>query len=166
MKLCKKKLFGSKIYKEIIYKDNRGFLINIDHKSKLLNLKFNREIITFSKKSTLRGMHYKLKSKEAKLMTVIKGRVFEVVIDLDKNSKTFKKHFSCYLGHKNYNQIYLPKNVAHGYYVLSDEAIIHYAICGNYEPQYETGLKWDDTSLNIKWPKGNKILSKKDKNFS
>jgi dTDP-4-dehydrorhamnose 3,5-epimerase-like enzyme len=89
MIICKKKFFGSKIYKEIIYKDNRGFLVNIDHKSKLLNLKFNREIITFSKKSTLRGMHYKLKSKEAKLMTVIKGRVFEVVIDLDKKFKNF-----------------------------------------------------------------------------
>tara|TARA_B110000503_G_C6925088_1_gene320365 strand:- start:106 stop:603 length:498 start_codon:yes stop_codon:yes gene_type:complete len=164
MRICKKKKFGSKILKQNVYEDNRGFLVSINN-NKLLKLKFNRQIITFSKKYTLRGMHYKIKNKEAKLMTVVKGKIFEVVIDLNKKSKTFKKHFSCYLEHGKYNQIYLPKNVAHGYYVMSKEAIIHYSISGNYEPQYESGLKWDDDSLNIIWPNGKKILSKKDRKF-
>ena len=164
MIVCKQKLFGSKIFKQTVYQDNRGFLVNINN-NKLPKIKYNRQVISCSKKFTLRGMHYKIKNKEAKLMTVVKGKVFEVVIDLNKKSQTFKKYFSCLLEHGKFNQIYLPTNVAHGYYVMSKEAIIHYSIRGNYEPQYESGLKWNDDSLNIKWPNGKKILSRKDKNF-
>tara|TARA_B110000211_G_C14070293_1_gene549605 strand:- start:54 stop:566 length:513 start_codon:yes stop_codon:yes gene_type:complete len=162
MIVFKHKPFGSKIFKKPNYRDSRGFLIPINEfKNKLFST--NRQIVTFSKKFTLRGLHYKTKKREAKLMTILKGKIFEVVIDLNKNSKTFMQYFSCYLYGNGYNQIYLPKNVAHGYYVVSKEAIIHYTISGKYEPQYETGLRWNDKSLNIKWPSGKKNLSKKDK---
>lgn len=163
MVVYKHKPFGLKIFKKLNYKDSRGFLIPINEFKNKSFSNNNRQIITFSKKFTLRGLHYKTKKREAKLMTIVKGKIFEVVIDLNKNSKTFMQHFSCYLHGNGFNQIYLPKNVAHGYYVMSKEAIIHYNIFGKYEPQYETCLKWNDKSLNIKWPSGKKNLSKKDK---
>jgi len=100
------------------------------------------------------------------LITVLKGKIFDVVVDLRKKSKTFGKFFSVILSENNCKSLYVPEGFAHGYYCLKKENIIYYRLSNHYNPNCESGLKWDDPAIKINWQKGKKILSKKDKSLN
>lgn len=153
---------GIKIFKSKIYKDSRGFFSEV-YKKKILKKK---ELIfhctSSSKKNVLRGLHLQTKNPQSKFLTVLKGQIFDVVVDLRKNSNTFGKYFSIILSNESYSSIYIPEGLAHGFCSLDKENVVYYG-CSNYRQEnYEVGILWNDQDLKIKWPIKNPILSKKD----
>jgi dTDP-4-dehydrorhamnose 3,5-epimerase len=153
---------GIKIFKSKIYKDSRGFFSEV-YKKKILKKK---ELIfhctSSSKKNVLRGLHLQTKNPQSKFLTVLKGQIFDVVVDLRKNSNTFGKYFSIILSNQSYSSIYIPEGLAHGFCSLDKENVVYYG-CSNYRQEnYEVGILWNDQDLKIKWPIKNPILSKKD----
>jgi dTDP-4-dehydrorhamnose 3,5-epimerase len=154
---------GIKIFKSITYKDGRGSFNEV-YKKVFLTKK--KELIfhcsSSSKKNVLRGLHLQTKKPQAKFLTVIKGKIFDVIVDLRKNSKTFGKYFSITLSKQSYSSIYIPEGLAHGFCGLDRENIVYYG-CSNYrKKKHEIGILWNDKDLKIKWPVKLPILSKKD----
>lgn len=162
----KNKIKGIKIFKQNIYKDSRGFFKEVYKKKKLNSNELIFHCASNSKKNVLRGLHIQIKNPQAKFLTVLKGKIFDVLVDLRKNSKTFGEHFSIILSAKSYStsSIYIPEGFAHGFCALDNENIIYYG-CSKYrEKDHEIGIIWNDQDLNIKWPIKKPILSKKDSN--
>ena len=116
-----------------------------------------------SKKNVLRGMHLQTKNQQEKFITVVKGKILDVVVDLRIKSKTFGKHFKILLSEKNCKSILIPKGFAHGFLALDKENIIVYGNSNYRSKKSELGIIWNDKDLNIKWPKKKFIISKKDK---
>ena len=110
MKLIKTKLKDLLIVKTKIFKDNRGFFKEIE-KKKILKKKFIFDCLSFSKKNTLRGLHLQKKKPQAKIVTVVQGKILDVVVDLRKKSKTFGKHFSIKMSHNSNFSLYIPKDL-------------------------------------------------------
>ena len=162
MKLIKTKLKDLLIVKTKIFKDNRGFFKEIE-KKKILKKNFIFDCLSFSKKNTLRGLHFQKKKSQAKIVTVVQGKILDVVADLRKNSKTFGKHFAIKMSQKSDFSLYIPKGFAHGFICLSKSCVVYYK-CTNYrDKKSEVTIKWNDRDLKIKWPINKPILSKKDK---
>ena len=161
MKLIKTKLKDLLIVKTKIFKDNRGFFKEIE-KKKILKKNFIFDCLSFSKKNTLRGLHFQKKKPQAKIVTVIQGKILDVVVDLRKNSKTFGKHFSIKMSHNSNFSLYIPAGFAHGFMCLTKKCAVYYK-CTNYRnKKSEITIKWNDKDLKIKWPTKKPILSKKD----
>ena len=119
--------------------------------------------MSFSKKNVIRGLHLQKMKSQGKFVTVIKGKIFDVVVDLRKNSKTFGEKFSIILSDKNSKSIYIPAGFAHGFCSLDRENYVVYS-CTNYRDKFsEIGIKYNDKKLDIKWPVKKPILSIKDK---
>ena len=155
-------IIGIKIFKSNIYKDHRGFFKEVYKKKEFKNKQLIFHCASTSKKNVLRGLHMQIKNPQAKFLTVIKGKIFDVVLDLRRNSKTFGKYFSITLSPKSYSSIYVPEGFAHGFCGLDKENIVYYG-CSKYrEKNYEIGILWNDKDLNIKWPIKKPILSQKD----
>ena len=120
-------------------------------------------VVSKSKKNVLRGLHMQKKFQQGKFLSVIKGKILDVVIDCRKNSRTFGKHFKIILSQKNSKSIYIPPGFLHGFLGLEDENIVLYS-CTNYRNKNsEIGVKWDDKDLDINWPIRKPIISSKDK---
>ena len=117
-----------------------------------LDLEFVQDNHSFSRKSTLRGMHYQLEHTQGKLVRVISGAVFDVVVDLRKSSPTFGKWVEVELSAENKKQLWIPPGFAHGFLVLSPTAEFLYKTTDYYHPQSEVCLAWNDPTVNIKWP--------------
>ena len=163
MKLIKTKIKNLLIVKTNIYKDHRGFFKEVE-KSRILKKKFIFDCVSFSKKNTLRGLHLQKENSQAKLITVVHGKILDVVVDLRKKSKTYGKYFSIEMSHKSNFSLFIPEGFAHGFMCLSKTCTVYYK-CTNYRHQKsEITLKWNDKDLKIKWPIKKPILSKKDKN--
>lgn len=151
------------------FKDNRGYFealheVNAYKKIGITN-KFIQDSISYSYINVLRGLHFQLKKPFAQLVTVLEGTILDVVVDLRKHSKTFGKYYKTKLGKNGYQQLFIPKGFAHGFYVLSNTAIIYYKADGDYIPSDESGIIWNDKYLKIDWSLSNKpIISKKDLN--
>ena len=158
---------GIKIFKSNIHKDRRGFFKEVYKKKFLKNKQLICHCTSSSKKKVLRGLHLQIKKPQAKFLTVIKGKIFDVAVDLRKNSKTFGKYFSITLSDRTYSSIYIPEGFAHGFWGLDKENVIYYG-CSNYrKKECEIGILWNDQDLKIKWPSKKPILSRKDsKNIS
>ena len=161
------KIKGIKIFKSKIFFDKRGYFQEVYKKKKISSKELVFDCLSNSKKNVIRGLHLQTKNPQGKFLTVLKGKIFDVLLDLRKNSKTFGKHFSIYLTNNSYCSIYIPKGFAHGYCCLEKENIIYYS-CTNYrEKNYEIGIAWNDKDLNIHWPIKKPIISLRDKkNFS
>tara|TARA_A100001234_G_scaffold13130_1_gene10655 strand:+ start:260 stop:790 length:531 start_codon:yes stop_codon:yes gene_type:complete len=164
MKLIKTKFInGPKILKTKIFNDNRGFLKET-FQNKVINKKFPFDIMSFSKKNVLRGLHLQTVNSQAKLITVTYGKIFDVAVDLRKNSKTFGKYVSIVISHNDSFSFYIPEGFAHGFVCLSKTCTVNYK-CSNYRhAKSERTISWDDKDLDIKWPIKKPILSVKDKN--
>ena len=162
MKLENVKIKGLKIIKSKIYKDKRGFLREV-YKNRLLKDNFIFDVMSYSKKNVLRGLHIQTKKSQAKIITVTHGKIFDVVVDLRKNSKTFGKYFSIIISQNSEFSFYIPKGFAHGFLCLSKECTVNYR-CSQYRHKTsETTLFWKDKNVGIKWPVKKPILSDKDK---
>ena len=147
----------------VSFKDNRGYFREL-LKEKYLNRKFPFLVMSFSKKNVIRGLHLQTKNSQGKFISVIKGKIFDVVVDLRKKSKTFGKSFSVILSEKNAKSIFVPPGFAHGFCTLSDENYIVYSCTKYRDAKHETGIRFDDKNLKIRWPIKNPVMSKKDKN--
>ena len=164
MKLIKTKILGPKLIKSKIFYDNRGYLRETFRNNLIKNEKFPFDVMSFSKKNVLRGLHIQSKKPQAKIITVTYGKIFDVAVDLRKNSKTFGKYVSVILSDKSDFSFYIPQGFAHGFLCLSKQCTVNYK-CSNYRfKQYEKTLFWNDKHVNIKWPIKKPILSVKDKN--
>jgi len=163
MKIKKTKFAGLLILGGVKHQDTRGYLRELVLE-KLIKKKIKFQITSVSKKNVLRGLHFQIKKPQGKLISVIKGEVFDVAVDLRKNSKTFGKHFSIKLNEKNCTSVFIPPGFAHGFLALKRENIVCYS-CTEYRyPSYERSLKYNDPKLKIKWPLKKPNLSVKDKN--
>lgn len=162
MKILKTKFKDLLIYKKDTFKDNRGYFREL-YLEKHFKTKFPFDVMSYSKKNVLRGLHLQLKNPQAKLVTVLKGQIYDVCVDCRRNSKTFGKYFSIILNEKENTSILIPEGFAHGFYSMSNNVILHYK-CSNYRNEKsEVGIVWDDKKLKIKWPSKKPIISKKDK---
>ena len=163
MKLLKTRIDGPKIIKTNIYKDGRGFLKETYKNNLIKNLNFPFDVMSYSKKNVLRGLHIQTKKSQAKIITVTHGKIFDVAVDLRKNSKTFGKYASIVISDKSDFSFYIPKGFAHGFLCLSKECTVNYK-CSEYRhAKSEKTLAWNDKKVNIKWPIKKPILSNKDK---
>ena len=162
MKIIKTKIKGLLILKTNIYKDKRGFFKEV-YREKILNKKFIFDCLSYSKKNILRGLHMQLKKPQAKLITVVHGKILDVVVDLRKNSKTFGKIFKIEMSENSNFSLFIPGGFAHGFLCRSKKCIIYYR-CSNYRNKNsEKTVQWNDKKLKIKWPIKKPILSPKDK---
>ena len=162
MKFFKTKFKDLLIYKKDTYKDNRGYFRELFYQ-KHFKTKFPFEYMSFSKKNVLRGLHLQTIKPQKKLITVLKGKIFDVCLDCRKNSKTFGKYFSINLSENENQSVLIPEGFAHGFYTMSNDVIMHYK-CSNYRDiKSETGILWNDSNINIKWPAKKPIISKKDR---
>jgi dTDP-4-dehydrorhamnose 3,5-epimerase len=118
------------------------------------------------RKGTLRGLHYQYPHDQAKLVQVIQGEVFDVVVDIRRKSPTFGKWIGQNLSDENKKQIFIPEGFAHGLCVLSDTALFHYKCSDFYAPECEGGILWSDPDVAIDWPLESPIVSEKDAKFS
>ena len=163
MKLLKTKINGPKIIKTKIFTDKRGFLKEVYKKNILYNIDFPFDVMSFSKKNVLRGLHIQTQKPQAKIITVTQGKIYDVAVDLRKNSKTFGKYVGLTMSDKDDFSFYIPEGFAHGFLCISKECTVNYK-CSKYrDPKSEKTLKWNDSDVNIKWPVIKPILSKKDK---
>jgi dTDP-4-dehydrorhamnose 3,5-epimerase len=150
-----------------VYKDSRGYFSEVyKSNSRYFNkLRFVQDNISFSKKGVIRGLHFQLKKPQTKFITVIEGKILDVVMDLRSKSKNFGNIYLYRMSYNKNNQILVPRGFAHGFQCLSDSAIIYYKCDNYYYKNDQHGISIDDKNLNIHWPIKKKILSNKDKLF-
>ena len=167
MEVIKTELEGLLIIKPKVFADERGYFFesyNEDAYRKVgINHIFLQDNISKSKKGTIRGLHYQVGDKtQGKLCKVIYGKVLDVAVDIRFGSPTFGKYFSSELSEENHTQLWIPPGFAHGFSVLSDEAIFSYKCTELYSKEHERAILFNDSSLNINWNVENPIVSEKD----
>ena len=161
MQIKKTKFKDLIIFKSKNFFDNRGYFRELAIE-KTIKKKLIFTVVSKSKKNVLRGLHMQKKNPQGKYISVLKGKILDVVVDCRKKSKTFGKHFKIILSERNCKSIYIPSGFAHGFLGLDNENIVIYS-CTNYrDKNSEIGIKWDDEDLNINWNILDPILSKKD----
>ena len=148
------------------YEDNRGFFLEKYHSKRYASFDvhdiFLQDNHSRSKKNVIRGLHFTENNPQSQLMTVINGTVFDVVVDVRKESSTFGQHKSFILSDKGPQQIYMPHGFAHGFCVLSESADLHYKTSKLYKGEDERGIRWNDGDINIRWPAENPEVSPRD----
>ena len=157
------KFKGLKIINGKAFLDNRGFFREIFKKNILKRHKPIFWCLSKSKKNVLRGLHIQVKNTQEKFVTVIKGKIIDIVVDLRKNSNTFGKHLKITLSSKKCNSVLIPAGFAHGFLALEKENIVLYSNNNYRSKNNEVGLLWNDKDLNIKWPNKKLIISNKDR---
>jgi len=168
MKISQLDIEGMFILESNKFEDERGFFQETYHIDKFLenniNLAFLQDNLVYSKKNVLRGLHLQKGFEgQGKLVSCIKGKIFDVAVDLRKESETYKKWVAYFLSEEDNKFIYIPEGFAHGYSVESEEALVSYKCTQVYTPDNEVGLIWNDSDININWPRRDYILSDKDK---
>jgi dTDP-4-dehydrorhamnose 3,5-epimerase len=151
--------------------DERGFFARTwcetEFKEHGLNSNLVQCSISFNKrKGTLRGMHYQIPPfEEVKLVRCTRGEVFDVIIDLRPDSKTYKKYISAVLNEENRKMLYIPAGFAHGFQTLSDNAEVFYQMSQFYSPEHGRGVRWNDPAFGILWPEDERIIIERDRNY-
>ena len=139
-----------------VFGDNRGYFMETYNQNDMaeagLNMVFVQDNQSMSTKGVLRGLHYQKKFPQGKLVRAIKGRVFDVAVDLREGSETYGQWYGVELSDENKKQFYIPEGFAHGFLVLSDTAEFCYKCTDFYHPEDEGGLAWNDPSIGIEWP--------------
>ena len=151
-----------------VFEDERGFFTEMYHQAKFeaagIRDGFVQDNRSRSRSGAIRGLHYQLKRPQGKLVWVVSGEIYDVVVDIRRRSTTFKKWFGIVLSGKNKKGLYIPPNFAHAYATLSEEADLVYKCTDFYAPNDERCIRWNDPDLGIEWPIRNPILSDKDGN--
>ena len=149
-----------------IFSDKRGFFFeNFKEEDFILNgiTKLIQDNISHSTLGVIRGLHYQKNPKaQAKLVTAITGKIFDVAVDIRKNSPTYGKWVGEILSNENHRSLYIPEGFAHGFSVLSKEADVFYKVSNEYSQENEEGIKWNDPTINISWAIEQPIISEKD----
>ena len=153
------------------FSDDRGFFFESfkesDFFSNGIDKKFVQDNFSHSVNGVIRGLHFQKAPKaQAKLVTALKGEIFDVAVDIRKNSPTYGKWVSEILSDDTHNLLYVPEGFAHGFCVISDEADVHYKVSNEYSQEHERSIIWNDPKLNIEWPIKKPIISNKDNKLS
>ncbi|WP_027364697.1 dTDP-4-dehydrorhamnose 3,5-epimerase [Desulfotruncus alcoholivorax] len=168
MKVTETNLSGVLMIEPDVYEDSRGYFLetwnSARYKEYGLPDKFVQDNLSFSRRGVLRGLHYQLPPKaQGKLVSVAVGEVFDVAVDIRRNSSTFGKWFGTVLSAENKKQLWIPEGFAHGFLVLSESAVFLYKVTEYYSPVYERCIRWDDPHIGIRWPiDATPVLSPKD----
>ena len=172
MRVIKSDIEGVVIIEPRIFADNRGYFYEVfterDFAEQVCPIHFVQQNEAKSSYGVVRGLHFQLPPHaQSKLVRVTKGRVLDVVVDIRRSSPTFGRHIAVELSSKNHLQLFIPRGFAHGYSVLSDEAVMEYKCDNYYAPQSEGGVLWNDAELAIDWQVAadKVILSEKDKHY-
>lgn len=171
MEIIKTKIDGVLIIEPKVFGDARGYFFESFNAKEFaektgLNITFVQDNESCSRYGVLRGLHFQLPPfTQSKLVRVVKGKVVDVVVDIRKGSPTYGKYEMCELTEENHRQFFVPKGMAHGFVVLSDNAVFQYKCDEFYHPEAEGAIIWDDPDIAIQWPVSAKdiILSEKDK---
>ena len=161
MKKIKTKFKNLFVLQGIKHRDKRGYLKEV-FIEKEVKKKIKFTIVSCSNKNVLRGMHYQIKYPQDKFITVLKGQILDVVVDLRKKSSTYGKNFTIKLSSLNKKIFWIPPGFAHGFLSLEDDTIFCYKCTGSYNKNAECTLLWNDPILDIDWGINNPILSTKD----
>jgi len=163
---------ASPVFREVmviepeVHEDERGFFTEIYHREKFeragIKARFVQDNRSRSCRGTVRGLHYQVKRPQGKLVWALSGEIFDVIVDLRRNSPTFKRWAGMILSDENKKALYIPPDFAHGYAVLSDKADFFYKCTDFYFPVHERCIRWDDPDLGIEWPIMDPIVSAKD----
>ena len=153
------------------FSDDRGFFFESfkesDFFSNGIDKKFVQDNFSHSINGVIRGLHFQKAPKaQAKLVPVLNGKIFDVAVDIRKNSPTYGKWVSEILSDDTHNLLYVPEGFAHGFCVISDEADVHYKVSNEYSQEHERSIIWNDPKLNIEWPIKKPIISNKDNKLS
>ena len=169
MKVIDTKIPDVKIIEPQVFGDERGFFMETWQQQKFEELVTGKPTLfvqdnhSKSKKGILRGLHYQLENTQGKLVRVVSGEVFDVAVDMRKDSPTFGQWVGVYLSAENKRQFWIPAGFAHGFYVTSDEAEFVYKCTDYYNPKAEASLLWNDKTIAVEWPlDGEPLLSAKD----
>lgn len=150
-----------------VFPDERGFFLESFKESIFnkngINTRFVQDNYSHSIKGVLRGLHYQKNPKaQAKLVTTIRGKIFDVSVDIRKGSPTYGKWVGEILSDQNHKLLYIPEGFAHGFCTLSDEADVLYKVNQEYSEEHDRGILWNDPEVDVKWPIDKPIVSKKD----
>ena len=162
------KLKGAYVIELELLKDERGFFTRSfcqkEFEEHGLSPRIVQCNISYNKrKGTLRGMHYQVAPhEEAKLVSCIRGAIYDVIIDLRSNSLTYCQWFAVELSPENYKMLYIPEGFAHGFQTLEDNTVVFYQMSEFYHPECARGVRWDDGAFGVEWPMDELILSDKD----
>ena len=147
---------GLKVIEPTVFGDERGYFMETynykDYRDAGIDMEFVQDNQSSSRKGVLRGLHFQVNYPQDKLVRVVRGEVFDVAVDLRKDSKTYGKWYGVVLSEENKKQFFIPKNFAHGFLVLSDQAEFAYKCTDFYHPNDEGGLAWNDPDIGIEWP--------------
>lgn len=169
MKIIKTDLPGVLIIEPRVFEDERGFFKETYSAHRYfeagIDLPFVQDNLSRSEKGTLRGLHYQIRHAQGKLVQVVRGEIFDVAVDMRKDSPQFGKWYGTILSETNHRQMYVPPGFAHGFCVLSPIADMNYKCTDTYHPEHERTLLWNDPDVAVDWPVNeNLILSEKDRN--
>jgi dTDP-4-dehydrorhamnose 3,5-epimerase len=152
-----------------VFKDDRGYFFETFHAERFgeqsLPHEFVQDNVSFSARNVIRGLHYQLGQPQGKLVMALSGEIFDVAVDIRRDSPTFGRWAGIILSAENARQLYIPEGFAHGFCVLSETARVYYKCTDLYAPKEERGIVWNDPSLQIAWPVASPILSDKDRAY-
>jgi dTDP-4-dehydrorhamnose 3,5-epimerase len=166
MKVVTTSLKDVLIVEQDVFGDRRGYFMETYHKNRYVShcieTEFVQDNLSHSTGRTLRGLHYQFPNAQAKLIQVVQGEVFDVAVDIRRDSPSFGDWIGVYLSDRNKRQLYIPEGFAHGFCVISDTALFSYKCNAFYDPDSEGGILWSDPAIGIDWPLDNFLLSDKD----
>jgi len=162
-------LEGFLIIEPNYFKDDRGFFLETYqediYKAAGITDKFVQDNQSRSIKGVIRGMHFQVKRPQAQIVTIMRGSVFDVGVDLRQNSPTFGRWHGVELCDTGQRQVYMAPGIAHGFCVLSDLADLHYKVSRFYDPDDECGMVWNDSEVNIEWPSITPLIHQRDASY-
>ena len=166
MKVINLNLSGLKLLKPTVYKDPRGSFVECYqapvYKELGISCNFVQDNCSTSKRHTIRGMHFQAKPGQDKLVTVMEGRIYDVVVDIRPASPTYGQWEAVELDAESFEQLFIPVGFAHGFCVLSETAKVYYKVSNVFDPMQEKGFRWDDPEIGIEWPSKEPVLSLRD----
>jgi dTDP-4-dehydrorhamnose 3,5-epimerase len=160
------RLKGLKLIKPAVFKDPRGFFLESfqlqTYHRMGIDTPFVQDNHSFSRQGCIRGMHFQSHPGQAKLIRVAVGTIYDVAVDIRPQSATYARWEAVILDDQLHHQLFIPIGFAHGFCVLSEEAHVLYKVSSPYDSQFEKGFRWDDPTINIKWPVENPVVSERD----
>lgn len=168
MKVTELELPGVLLIEPRVFRDQRGAFVESWNASRFsalgMEVEFVQDNVSWSRRGVIRGLHYQHPGGQAKLSSVLRGEVWDIVVDVRRGSPTFARWIGVTLSHENQRQLFVPEGYAHGFAVRSEEAIFTYKCSRYYDPTFEWTLRWDDPDLGIDWGVPNPVISEKDRN--
>lgn len=167
MKVSKTELPGVLLLEPRVFRDARGFFFESWNQERYemagIDVPFVQDNVSYSARGVLRGLHYQQPGAQAKLVGTLTGAIFDVAVDVRRDSPTYGRWEGFELNADARRQVFIPPGFAHGFKVLSESALVSYKVSGAYRPECEVSLAWDDPDLGIDWPGGDPVLSAKDR---